>query len=219
LSASRKSDPTDRRHIERFDRWSPTYEKSWTWKRFFDPVHQTMMEEVGDVEGLRVLDVACGTGDMLRRLRRAGASELAGIDLSKGMLEVARSLSADADNIQYASCSAESMPFEDRHFDIVMSVIAFHHFPDGGAALREMRRVLTDGGRVFICDMCGEGLAGRLMLAHGRAIAADSFYYTRKSMSELICLNGLEPVLVKKVHRFPPAMLLSAVKVPVKPVA
>jgi ubiquinone/menaquinone biosynthesis C-methylase UbiE len=214
LKQKRRHDPRRADHVKRFDDWSSTYERSWTWKWFFNPVHSAMMGQVGDVAGKDVLDLGCGTGDMLRRFAGAGARNLTGIDLSEGMLDVARTLSSGIGNIQYVKASAESLPFPDGQFDTVMSVIAFHHFPDGGRALSEAHRVLKPDGMLYICDMCGEGLSGKLMLAHGRAHAADNFYYTRLSLSALMVEEGFEPLSSKKVHRFPPAMLLSAAKSP-----
>ncbi len=52
--------------ISRFDGWSATYEQSFTWKHFFHPVHLLMLGEVGDVGGLSILDLGCGTVNMPR---------------------------------------------------------------------------------------------------------------------------------------------------------
>jgi ubiquinone/menaquinone biosynthesis C-methylase UbiE len=201
------SDPT-----RRFDEWSSTYEKSATWKFFFDPIHETLVREVGDVGGLSVLDVGCGTGDMLRRFAAAGAARLVGVDASGGMLEVARRLSRSRGDIKFVESSAEALEFEAGAFDLVTSCIAFHHFPEPEGALSEMARVLRPGGRLFICDMCGEGIGGRIMLAYGRMKAADDHYFDRGSLSGMISAAGLETTGASRVRTFPPAMLVTALR-------
>ncbi len=196
----------------RFDEWSQTYEKSLTWRFFFNPVHERVVREVRDVGGMSILDVGCGTGDMLRRFAAGGASRLVGADSSEGMLQVARRLSDGAANIELLKASAESLPVGAAEFDVVVSCIAFHHFPDPEGALSEMARVIKPGGNLLLCDMCGEGLSGSLMLAYGRLKAADNHYYDRTSLARLMIASGLEPIGVKRVRRFPPAMLVTAAK-------
>jgi 2-polyprenyl-3-methyl-5-hydroxy-6-metoxy-1,4-benzoquinol methylase len=50
---------------ERFDNWSQTYEESFTWRHFFNPIHEFLVSEIGDVQGASIIDVGCGTGALL----------------------------------------------------------------------------------------------------------------------------------------------------------
>ncbi len=195
--------------IERFDAWASSYEKSFLWKHFFEPVHLVMMAESGDVTGLSILDLGCGTGDMLRRFSMAGGRRVVGIDASAGMLQVAADLCGDYANIELVAGSAEALPFQEGEFDLVTSCIAFHHFPDPGGTLREIRRVLGPGGRLCVCDLDGEGLAGRLMLAYGR-LKKDDRYFDRPTMLEMAREAGLETHGARKVRAFPPVMMVNA---------
>jgi len=99
--------------------------------------------------GTRVLDIACGTGVLTREaaLRSGGDGEVSGVDISRGMLAVA---SQRAPDIDWQNAPAESLPFETDAFDAVISQFGLMFFQDRTAALREMMRVLTPGGRLAV---------------------------------------------------------------------
>ena len=102
--------------------------------------------------GERVLDVACGTGAVTRlAAERVGATgSVSGLDIHPGMLEVARSATPNDLAINWHQGDAESLPFPDGSFDVVLCQMGLQ-FPSGKlAALREMRRVLATGGRALV---------------------------------------------------------------------
>ena len=196
---------------EHFDNWSESYEGSRTWRRFFSPVHDILQAHVLGVQDKHILDVGCGTGDMLRRFSGERAGRLVGVDQSEGMLAKARELTAKDDGITYLAGDAESLPVGDAEFDIVTSCIAFHHFPDPDRAVSEMFRVLKPDGRLFICDLTEQGIAGRAMLLYGK-LRADEHYFTEKTMRALLEKAGFREVASERVFRFPPSMLVFAFK-------
>ena len=99
--------------------------------------------------GKRVLDVACGTGILSRKLATliGSSASIVGLDLTPGMLEVARRVAPD---IEWKQGSAESLPFADGSFDAVVSQFGLMFFPDRARALREMLRVLAPGSRLAV---------------------------------------------------------------------
>jgi len=99
--------------------------------------------------GERVLDVACGTGVLAREAARHGGAEgfVAGVDVNPGMLEVA---ARRTPGIEWRVAPATSLPYEADSFDAVISQFGLMFFQDPSAALREMMRVLTPGGRVAV---------------------------------------------------------------------
>jgi ubiquinone/menaquinone biosynthesis C-methylase UbiE len=127
------------------------------YERFFvpmlgAPLAAQLVEMASLRSGERVLDVACGTGIVARLAaeRVAPNGTVAGLDLNPGMLAVARDVARTAPPIEWHQSSAEAMPLPDAAFDVVFCQLSLQFFPDKAAALREMRRVLTPGGRLLL---------------------------------------------------------------------
>lgn len=99
--------------------------------------------------GQRVLDVACGTGILARQLAtRVGPSgSVVGLDVTPGMIEVARQVAPD---LEWKLGAAEALPFPDQAFDGVVSQFGLMFFPDRVRSLREMLRVLAPGGHLAL---------------------------------------------------------------------
>jgi ubiquinone/menaquinone biosynthesis C-methylase UbiE len=97
----------------------------------------------------RILDLGCGTGRFTAALARRFDAEVIGIDPSVKMLTIARGKPHD-DHVQYADGRAEAIPLERGSVDMVFTSMTFHHFTDRALAARECRRVLRDGGALFV---------------------------------------------------------------------
>jgi ubiquinone/menaquinone biosynthesis C-methylase UbiE len=110
------------------------------------PWAQDLVERVGIASGDHVLDVACGTGIVARvAAERVGSGgRVVGLDVNGGMLEVAR---ARAPELEWVEGSALALPFDDGEFGTVVCQLGLQFFDERFTALREMHRVLADGGR------------------------------------------------------------------------
>ncbi|HWE81970.1 MAG TPA: ubiquinone/menaquinone biosynthesis methyltransferase [Gaiellaceae bacterium] len=100
--------------------------------------------------GDRVLDAACGTGDLALADLRAGAATVTGLDFSPRMLERARRKSSAVDWVQG---DLLALPFADSAFDAVTIGFGVRNVSDLGLGLRELRRVLRPGGRLAILEI------------------------------------------------------------------
>jgi demethylmenaquinone methyltransferase/2-methoxy-6-polyprenyl-1,4-benzoquinol methylase len=107
------------------------------------------LDEVGVALGTRVLDVCCGTGDLAIGARARGA-KVTGLDFSEQMLERARRKDA---NIDWVQGDALALPFEDKSFDAATVGFGVRNVADLDLGLRELRRILDDGGRVGILEI------------------------------------------------------------------
>lgn len=96
-----------------------------------------------------VLDVACGTGDMVCNLVQSGCT-VTGVDLSEEMLAIARRKTALA---TFQLADAEYLPFPDGSFDAVTCAFGVRNFVHLEQGLGEMLRVLKPGGRMVILEL------------------------------------------------------------------
>lgn len=105
--------------------------------------------------GHRLLDVATGTADLLVEVgRRHPGVELTGLDPSSGMLEIGRGkLEARSLHADLVVGSAEQMAFPDGRFDRIAICFGIRNVPDRTAGLREMHRVLAEGGRLAVLEL------------------------------------------------------------------
>jgi ubiquinone/menaquinone biosynthesis C-methylase UbiE len=142
----------------------------------------------------RVLDVGCGTGNLLRLFEDAGVrvESYAGIDPAREMLRVAaEKLRASSIPGALLAAPAQALPFADGAFDTAVSASTLHDWPDPRAGLAEARRVLRPGGTLLLLDWDRAPLPMRLLNAWMR-ITRIPFgrMYARGEMAELLASAG-----------------------------
>ncbi|HEX4808970.1 MAG TPA: methyltransferase domain-containing protein, partial [Bryobacteraceae bacterium] len=122
-------------------------------RRFTPPIARRLCSLAGLKPGTAVLDIGTGTGIVALEAAPhvAPGGRIIGIDLSQGMLAIARKHAAVfRDSVEFREMDAERLAFPDSFFDSVVSLFALLHFPDPLGALREIRRVLRPGGSLAI---------------------------------------------------------------------
>jgi SAM-dependent methyltransferase len=113
----------------------------------FEPYARDLSSRVAALAPSSVLELACGTGVVTRRLARelSVATRLVATDLNQAMLEHAASVGT-ARPVAWRQADAQSLPFDDASFDAVCCQFGVMFFPDKAGAFAQARRVLRPGG-------------------------------------------------------------------------
>lgn len=133
-----------------------------------------------------VLDVACGTGNMVIHCAPSVAS-VDGVDIAERMIALAQAQAElqQLGNVRFSVGPVEDLPYADGGHTLVMSRAAFHHFADPQRVLNEMLRCCSPGGRLFIQDIIAyddpqidayvEKLEMAIDISHCRTLQKDEF--------------------------------------------
>jgi SAM-dependent methyltransferase len=101
-----------------------------------------LLEAVGVAPGMRLIDIACGTG-LAAGVAAAAGARVTGVDFSPAMIVMARGLHPAVD---FQTADAEALPFADASFDGAIANFGIHHVERPERALAQARRVLAAGG-------------------------------------------------------------------------
>ena len=110
-----------------------------------------MVQRVVGVEPRLVLDVACGTGAVLKRLAATTTAHIIGVDLSQAMLEQGQRVverAALGERVDVVRARAEQLPFADDTFDAATFTYLMRYVEDPAATIREIARVVKPGGAI-----------------------------------------------------------------------
>jgi demethylmenaquinone methyltransferase/2-methoxy-6-polyprenyl-1,4-benzoquinol methylase len=155
--------------------------------------------------GMKVLDIAGGTGDLARAFapRVAPGGQVWLTDINASMLAIGRDRLLDDGRAQpVAQCDAESLPFPDRYFDRVTVAFGLRNMTRKDAALREMHRVLAPGGRLLVLEFSRvwkplapayDAYSFGVLPALGKAVAGDAESY--RYLAESIRMHPDQPTL------------------------
>ena len=144
-----------------FNRQAATYDQDIN-GRHARALYPVLLKKLSQLSYCSVLDLGCGTGEMLRLLsERDETVKLSGIDLSENMLKVADEKLHG--RVELVLGDSEHLPFPDGSFDVVYCNDSFHHYPAPEHVLAEVRRVLRENGTFIMCDSWHAG-AGRMVI-------------------------------------------------------
>jgi ubiquinone/menaquinone biosynthesis C-methylase UbiE len=142
------------------------------------------------VQGMRVLDVGCGTGNFSIKLAQKGC-KVTGIDISEKMLHIARKKAEMAGlNIEFKNVDVYDLDFPDESFDAVFSMAAFEFIKEPKKAFDEMYRVLKTGGQLLIGTINKDSSWGRLYMEQAQKDPDSIFRFA--DFKTLIELENLD---------------------------
>ena len=135
---------------DEFNRWAEAG-RGEGMERDHLPITLPVLEKMGLATTDNVLDVGCGSGWLARRLaKQVTEGRVVGMDVSDEMSRLARRTSLDFENILYATGEVGEIPWEANFFNHAISVESAYYWPEPGAGVREISRVLRPGGHAWI---------------------------------------------------------------------
>jgi ubiquinone/menaquinone biosynthesis C-methylase UbiE len=143
----------------------------------FHKVYDTLISQAELADGMRVLEIGCGTGNVTIRAKRAApGADVTGADPDPLALARAQRKARGLNGIRFERAYAQELPYGDGEFDRALSSMMLHHLDDDvkAAAAAELHRVLRPGGTLHIVDIGGQmaandGLVARFMMRNPHA--------------------------------------------------
>lgn len=127
-----------------------------------EPVAEQFVARRAIKPGMRVLDVACGTGNFAIPAAKAGAI-VTGVDIAPNLLEQGRARARrEGVNVQFDEGDAEQLPYPDASFDLVASMFGAIFAPRPERASAELVRVCRPGGQIAMANWTPRGLIGQM---------------------------------------------------------
>lgn len=124
------------------------------YKRWFVPLVDDIVEKTDIKKDAVVLDVGCGPGFLEKAFHERGHKfSIVGIDISKDAIKLAKQNSKNNRKVTFKQGSVYKIPLSEKSVDGVVCKDTFHHFDNPKKALKEMLRVLKDGGFLYIQDL------------------------------------------------------------------
>ena len=168
--------------IEFFDRMAPQWDADMI--RHEDVIAK-ILDGAGVKPGVKVLDVACGTGVLIPDYLDRNVESVTGVDIAPEMIRIARG-KFPQENVRFLCGDVEELALEDR-YDVIMVYNAFPHFPEPERLVRVLSGYLAPGGR--------------LTIAHGMSRAAIDDHH-RGTASKVSCGLISEHVLAAMMRKY-----------------
>lgn len=161
---------------------------------FYEQIKPRLHRRIGREVRLahRVLDLGCGSCDLVRYLAESYGQEVTGVDISDGSFPSRRHTS-DGSHYHCVKRDATHLGFaKDESADAVVSMWALHEMAKSGAIIQEAHRVLRPGGKIFIIDFPRDSLAQRLW---------NEDYYRPDEIEALLRKAGFEQARGRLIER------------------
>ncbi|MGH9477315.1 MAG: class I SAM-dependent methyltransferase [Terriglobales bacterium] len=166
-------------------------------------ITERMFVRIGFEPGDRVLDLGCGSGWATRlAAERVGGRGLAvGVDVSDAMIHQAEAVASPLHNTRFVASPAETIPWSNDFFRTIFSVESFYYYPDPGAVLAELRRILVPGGGLYLlmCLYAGNPNAAQWV----KQLSVPVQYKTAAQWRELLDHHGWADARVEEFRPDP----------------
>lgn len=139
--------------------------------RYIEGGAREFYERLTIAPGCQLLDVACGSGQLALMAAKDGV-EVTGVDIANNLVERARARAqAEGLSARFEEADAESLPFDDASFDVVVSLIGAMFAPRPQLVAQELLRVCMPGGTIAMANWTPQGFIGQMFKAVSKFIA------------------------------------------------
>lgn len=144
-----RSQSFKQKSVKTFDKQAQFYDSTY-YGQHAKKLYACVIDTMNKYDYQNVLDIGCGTGNILMEVLKRKNITVSGIDLSENMLDIAKTRLGEKADLKKGD--SESLPWKNSFFDIVICTDSFHHYPNPKAVLTEMKRVVTPEGKIIIAD-------------------------------------------------------------------
>lgn len=138
--------------------------------KYLEPGALEFLTRLAVAPGTRMLDVACGAGQIAIPAARAGV-RVTGVDIASNLIEQAQARAkAEGVEAQFDEGDAEMLPYQDAAFDLVVSLIGAMFAPRPERVAAELLRVCRPGGRIVMVNWTPEGHVGQMFKIIGKHV-------------------------------------------------
>ncbi|OUO70484.1 SAM-dependent methyltransferase [Thomasclavelia spiroformis] len=159
------------------------------------------MKALSSLQFSNVLDVGCGTGEVLSIIRKLYPTALLyGIDISEEMLKKAEEKKID--NLNLYLGDAEHLPFENARFDVLICTDSFHHYPKPQKAVSEFYRVLDNDGYLLLADFVKPFPIRQIMnIFLPFSNEGDVKIYSQNEILSFLRHSGFQDIQYRKINK------------------
>lgn len=206
-----------------WDFWAVRYEKLWVQKYSLSPTRRLVIESLKTLtegsqqtQSLNLLDVGCGTGQLLEDIfRELGScfSTLTGADTAGTMLDLA--VRKNIPQTHFFQSDAQALPFATfatAQFDLITCCHSFPYYLNQLQALREFKRVLKTGGYLLIINASENTFYDKLVMGLIKLTTGRANYPSAKNMAKMLGTTGfrvLKQIDLPKTLFFMPSIVLT----------
>lgn len=184
--------------VKEYQRLASIYD--WIYRGYIAKTMDVALKILRPNGSERILDVACGTGELERRVMEVHpAQAIVGADLTEAMLVRARTKLAAWPHVVFYQADSAALPFPDASFDCVITCSAFHYMRHPEQVMAEFSRVLAPGGRLILIDWTRDAWQGRFYdWLRKKTVPAHYQVYHSEDVAEMCVQSGLQVDQIKK---------------------
>jgi ubiquinone/menaquinone biosynthesis C-methylase UbiE len=114
---------------------------------------ERLLKHIDIKPGHDLLEIGCGSGPVSNHISKKYMAKVVGTDVDEDQITLARNNSKDLKNVTFMVSDATDLPFKNKSFDIVLSINVLHHISNWMDALKEINRVLRNGGYLVLAEL------------------------------------------------------------------